>query len=186
MPNDKIVLGSGDVYTLLFADSIPADDVIETPENKLGEVKSGATLSYKGTYYTAESDNLVRKKTIMSSEEASLKCGVITWNGKLFEKLCQTAVVTEDATEKKRTVKIGGAKRFADKKYVIRFHHKDAIDGDIRVTIVGSNEGGFELTFAKDKETIINPEFKAYPSDEDGTLIIYEESLPDETPEGGA
>lgn len=184
MTKDKIVLGSGDIFALEHTGEIPADATIEVAENKLGEVKNGATLSYKASYYTAEPDNGVVKKTIMTSEEASLKCGVITWNGDLFEKLCQTAVV--DNAQNKRTVKIGGGKRFKATRYVIRFVHRDEIDGDIRVTIVGSNEGGFELSFAKDKETIINPEFKAYPSDDEGTLIIFEETLPDEAAGEGA
>ena len=97
----------------------------------------------------------------------------MTWNGKTLKKLCSTAIVTE-ATGK-RTVKIGGAGNHDGKKYVIHFVHEDAVDGDIRVTIVGSNEAGFELAFAKDKETVINAEFKAQPCDSSGTLIIYEE-----------
>lgn len=181
MLKDKITLGSGDIYALEYTDTIPTDAVLEVDENKLGEVKNGATLSYKPSYYTAESDNGVAKKTIMTAEEASLKCGLITWTGDLFEKLCQTAKVNATAVNGKRTVKIGGGKRYKATKYVIRFVHKDAIDGDIRITIVGSNEGGFELSFAKDKETIINPEFKAYPSDDEGTLIIFEETAPEET-----
>ena len=55
--------------------------------------------------------------------------------------------------------------------------HEDATDGDIRVTIVGSNEGGLTLAFAKDKETVINAEFKARPNDTKGTLIIYREEI---------
>ena len=47
------------------------------------------------------------------------------------------------------------------KKYVIHFVHKDETDGDIRVTIVGNNQAGFSFAFAKDKETVIDAEFKA-------------------------
>ena len=54
--------------------------------------------------------------------------------------------------------------------------HEDKADGDIRITIVGSNEAGLELTFAKDKETVINAEFKAQPHDKDGTLILFKET----------
>ena len=100
----------------------------------------------------------------------------MTWNGNTLQKLCSTARIKEDVDTKTRTVKIGGAGNYDGKKYVIHFVHKDAIDGDIRVTIVGSNEAGFELAFAKDKETVINAEFKAQPHDKDGTLILYKES----------
>ena len=58
---------------------------------------------------------------------------------------------------------------------MLHFVHEDAADGDIRVTIVGKNEAGFTLAFAKDKETVVDAEFKAKPHDSEGTLIVYEE-----------
>lgn len=61
--------------------------------------------------------------------------------------------------------------------YVIHFVHEDKTDGDVRVTIVGKSEAGFTLAFAKDKETVVDAEFKAKPHDKDGTLIIYEEDM---------
>lgn len=101
--------------------------------------------------------------------------GIMTWNGKTLKKLCSTARVTEDAA--KRTVKIGGVGNEDGKKYVLRFLHEDAIDGDCRITIVGTNSGGLTLAFTKDKETVIDATFEAMPHDSDGTLIIYEEEL---------
>ena len=89
--------------------------------------------------------------------------------------MVSTARVTEDKSSKTRTVKIGGAGNYDGKKYVLHFVHEDTVDGDIRITIVGSNEAGLELAFAKDKETVINAEFKAQPHDADGTLVIYKE-----------
>ena len=44
-------------------------------------------------------------------------------------------------------------------------------------TIVGKNTAGFTLAFAKDKETVIDAEFAAIPSDAEGTLIIYKEEM---------
>lgn len=60
---------------------------------------------------------------------------------------------------------------------MIHFVHKDETDGDIRVTIVGNNQAGFSFAFAKDKETVIDAEFKAAPQDSEGTLILYEEEM---------
>lgn len=34
------------------------------------------------------------------------------------------------------------------------------------------------MAFAKDKETVINAEFKAMPMDSEGTLIEYKEAIP--------
>ena len=39
--------------------------------------------------------------------------------------------------------------------------------------IVGQNQAGFSLAFAKDKETVIDAEFKALAQDDEGTLIKY-------------
>ena len=55
------------------------------------------------------------------------------------------------------------------------FHHEDKIDGDIWVMIVGNNQAGFTLAFAKDKETVVDAEFTCLPMDKEGTLIQYME-----------
>lgn len=178
---EKIVLGSGKLYVTeaVAAEgggyTIPEDVAIEVNDNLIGYIQGGASLSYKPTFYTAQDDLGLVSKKYLTEEEAVLKSGIMTWNGKTLEKLCSTAKVSE--AENKRTVKIGGVGNFNGKNYVIRFVHNDNVDGDIRLTLVGSNEAGFELAFAKDKETVINAEFKAAPHDKDGTLIIYEEEL---------
>lgn len=173
---EKIVLGSGKIYIDEFNETLPEDTTIEVDAKLLGYIQGGATISYKPSFYEAKDDLGVVSKKFITEEEATLKSGIMTWNGNTLQKLCSTARITEDVDTKTRTVKIGGAGNYDGKKYVIHFVHKDAIDGDVRVTIVGSNEAGFELAFAKDKETVINAEFKAQPHDKDGTLILYKES----------
>lgn len=173
---ERIVLGSGKLYIDEFTNTIPEDSAIEVDDKLLGYIQGGATLSYSPTFYEAKDDLGIVSKKIITEEEAVLKSGIMTWNGETLKKLTPTARVTEDASQKTRTVKIGGVGNNDGKKYVLRFVHTDEVDGDIRVTIVGSNEAGFELSFAKDKETVINAEFKAQPHDKDGTLIEYKES----------
>lgn len=141
----------------------------------IGYIQGGATLTYTPEFYTAEDDLGYVAKKIITSEEVVLSSGVMTWNGATLAKLCSTARVTE--TQGIRTVKLGGVSNFDQKKYLIRFLHEDSADGDIRLTIVGSNENGFEMAFAKDKETVINAEFKAMPLDNEGTLLIYSEEI---------
>lgn len=175
---EKIVLGSGKLYLTEFTGTIPEDALIETEANLLGLIQGGASLEYKPEFYTAEDDLGIKSKTITTKEESTLKTGIMTWCGNTLTKICSTAKATEDTTKGKRTVKIGGIGNQNNKKYVIRFLHEDKTDGDIRVTIVGNNQSGFSLAFAKDKETIIEIEFKASPHDDDGTLIIYEEDIP--------
>lgn len=173
---EKITLGSGYLYALEFTGTIPENDTIEADGNLLGLIQGGATLEYKPEYYTAEDDLGKVSKTIITKEEVILKSGIMTWNGKTLEKLSSTARVTEAAN--KRTVKIGGKTNDNGKSYVICFVHEDAVDGNVRVIIVGKNQSGFSLAFAVDKETVIDAEFKAEPHDADGTLIQYEEDIP--------
>ena len=175
--NKPIVLGSGTFYVMEFTGEIPEDSVIEVESNILGLVQGGASVEYKPTYYTAKDDFGKKQKTIITDEEALMKSGICTFNGNTLAKMSSTARVTTDGN--KRIVKIGGVGNDNGKKYLIRFHHEDKVDGDIRVTIVGRNEAGFSLAFAKDKETVVDAEFKAAPHDTDGTLILYEEEIKD-------
>jgi len=182
----RIVLGSGELYVLdstaMVEGALPADTVIETDANKIGDIKGGASIEYTAEYYTAISDNGKSKKTVLTKENAVLKAGVMTFIGDTLKKLTQTARVT--TTSSKRTVKIGGAGNQDGKKYIVRFVHKDEEDGDIRLTVVGQQNAGLTITFEPEKETVINAEFTAFPElDSEGTLIIYEEEIPS-TPSG--
>lgn len=177
---EKIVLGSGKLYVTEFLNSIPADNLIETEDNQLGLIQGGASLEYKPKFYEAKDDLGLVQKTIVTDEDATLKSGVLTWNGKTLAKLSSTARVTE--ADGKRTVKIGGLNNQDGKRYIIRFVHEDKADGDIRITIVGNNQAGFSFKFTKDKETVVDAEFKAAPMDNEGTLIMYQEDIPVVTP----
>lgn len=172
---DIIVLGSGKLYYAEYDNEIPDDATLETDDNILGLIQGGATLEYSPTFYTATDDFGLVEKTILTAEEAKFKTGIITFNGNTLAALCATAKVTETSTL--RTVKIGRIGNENKKLYVLHFVHEDAVDGDIRVTIVGKNESGFSLAFAKDKETVVDAEFRAAPHDSDGTRIIYKEEI---------
>ena len=49
------------------------------------------------------------------------------------------------------------------------------------MTIKGRNTAGATLTFAKDAGTTIEPEFKAMPHDNAGTLVELAEEIPTTT-----
>ena len=174
MDNKTIVLGSGGLYVMEFAGDIPENNIMETEANRLGYIQGGATLEYKPTFHVAKDDFAIVRKDILTDEEATLKSGVMTWCGETLQKLCATARV-DDSTPGIRKVKVGGIGNQDGKKYLFHFWHKDPNDGDIRVTIVGTNQAGFKIAFVKDKETVIDAVFKAMPSDDEGTLVIYEE-----------
>lgn len=177
-----ITLGSGNLYISEFEGEIPENSAIETSENLAGYIQGGASLEYKPEFYTAEDDLGKVKKNIITKEEAKMKSGIMTWNAETLSKLCSTGRVKEENGI--RTIKIGGIDNNDNKNYIIHFVHKDSVDGDVRVTIVGKNTAGFTLAFAKDKETVIDAEFDAVPCDDEGTLIIYQEEIDVTTNEG--
>ncbi len=174
MDKQEIILGSGRLYLIEYTGFIPSDEVIEADENQIGAISGGASVEYKPSFYTAKDDLGTVSKTIVTEEEATLKSGVCTFNAHTLAKLSATSRVTEVGN--KRILKIGGVGNFDGKMYAIRFVHTS---GKYKVTIVGQNQAGFTLSFAKDKETIIDAEFSAQPADNDGTLIIFEESITD-------
>lgn len=175
---DKITLGSGDLMIKEYTDTMPAYTEFDPETDLLGRIKGGATIEYSGEWYDAADDTGKAIKTIITEEEATLKSGVITWNGKTLEQLCSTARVTEEGGI--RTVKIGGVANHNGKSYALCFHHTDKADGDVWVVIRGVNQGGFSLAFVKDEETVIDAEFKCLPQDDEGTLIQYVEEIADE------
>ena len=173
--NETIYLGSGDLMIKEYTDEMPKYTDFDVSTDLLGRISGGATLEYKPTFYEAKDDSGKASKVIITEEEATLKSGVMTWNGNTLKQLCSTARVTE--SEGKRTVKIGGVGNHDGKSYALCFHHTDKIDGDVWILIRGVNQAGFSLAFAKDKETIIDAEIKCLPMDDDGTLIEYTEEI---------
>lgn len=171
----RIVLGSGDLYVSEYKnDTIPSvEDILKT--ERLGYISGGASLEYKPTFVTVKDDSGYVQKTTITDEKATLKSGVLTFDGNSLKKLCSTASVTETETE--RTLKIGGVGNYDGKSYVVLFHHTDRIDGNIDVLIVGQNQAGMTIQFKKDKETVVDAEFTAKPMDDKGTLIEYIEEI---------
>ena len=177
---EEYTLGSGDLFIKEYTagSSVTAEDVITTGE-RLGEIKGGASLEYT-TETKEDSSDLGRTKiVIISKEDVVLKSGVMTWNGKTLEKLCQTAVVTENKEAKKRTIKIGGLAHAANKSYAVAFQYKGDGKKGLTVLIVGKNTAGFTVSFSSDNATVIDAEFKAQALDNDGTLVVIEETIPD-------
>ena len=174
----RIVLGSGTLHVVEFTGqsqitNAAAVMALCTINNILGYISGGASLQYTPTFYTATDDLGYVTKTIITEEEVLLTSGIMTFNGQTLATLSSTARVTEDPTGKTRTVRIGGIGNASNTQYAIIFHHSDDQDGDIYVCIVGNNQNGFTLAFAKDQETVIDAEFRALAQDDDGTLVMY-------------
>jgi hypothetical protein len=165
----NITLGSGKIYLAAFESEMPTVDTLCKDDNLLGYIKGGASLEYTEETYEEKDDLGYVSKVITTSEEAILKCGLLTWNGDTLQKLIDRCTVT--TASGKRTVKIGGAGNTQGKYYAICFLHEDKTDGNLWVLIKGRNTAGVTLTFAADSGTVIEPEFKAMPHDDKGTLV---------------
>ena len=173
---ETITLGSGKIYLQAFADSMPTVETLCVEDNLLGYIKGGASLEYTEETYEEKDDLGIVSKIITTSEEALLKCGLLTWNGETLSKLIDRCKST--TASGKRTTKIGGAGNAQGGYYAICFAHEDPTDGNLWILIKGRNTAGATLTFATDAGTIMEPEFKAMPHDDAGTLIELIEETP--------
>ena len=169
-----ITLGSGKIYLQAFADAMPTIEDLCKEENLLGYIKGGASLEYTEETYEEKDDLGYVSKIITTSEEALLKCGLLTWNGETLQKLLDRCKTAE--AEGKRVTKIGGAGNAQGGYYAICFMHEDKVDGNVWVMIKGRNTAGVTLTFAADEGTVLEPEFKAMPQ-ADGTLVEFTEEI---------
>lgn len=170
---ENITLGSGKAYIMEYDPTkAPSHTDICKENNLLGHIKGGAELTYTEETYEEKDDLGLVSKVITTSEEATLKLGLLTWNGATLKHLIDRCTVAEPASgTTTRTVKIGGAGNTQGKEWAVCFHHQDKKDGDLWVLIRGRNTAGLTLTFAADAGTVIEPEFKALPMDTNGTLI---------------
>ena len=174
---ETITLGSGKAYVQEYTDAIPSTEEICNPENLLAYIKGGAELAYTEETYEEKDDLGYVSKVITTSEEATLKLGLLTWNGTTLEKLIDRCTVTDDTSAGTRTIHIGGSGNAQGKEWVACFLHEDKKDGNLWVLIRGRNTAGVTLTFPVDSGTVVEPQFKALPHDENGTLITLIEEI---------
>jgi len=174
---DKITLGSGKVYIMEYKDSMPEVAAICADANLLGKIQGGAELTYTTETHEERDDLGTVAKVVITAEEAILKLGLITFNGETMAKLADRCKVTTDTAKGIRTVHLGGAGNAQDKEWVFCFHHEDKKDGDCWVRLRGANQAGLTLAYAVDAGSKLEPEIRALPCDDSGTLIIYDEEI---------
>lgn len=174
---ERIILGSTKNYVVEYEPTkgLPSHTDICKPENLIGMTKGGAELSYVETTHEEKDDHGIVSKVVTTEEEATLKLGVFTMNGHTIKKMADRCQVTEE--NGLRTIKIGGAGNAQNKDWVVCAHHEDAKDGDIWVIIVGRNTAGLTFTYSMDNATKAEPQFKALPQDNKGTLITIIEEM---------
>lgn len=169
----RIVLGSGELFRTDFSGELPSLETICVESNRFSHIKNGATLEYTKEVITEKDDLGLVQKTVITTEEAIFKAGLMTFTGDTLKYLMETARVS--TAEGKTLTKIGGISNADESSYVWCFHHKDKKDGDIWVLIVGKNSAGCSFEFKQDGATVLDAEIKAEPCDDEGTLIYYYE-----------
>lgn len=173
----NITLGSVIPYIVEYDSSkgMPSHTEICVAENLLGYSKGGAELTYTEETYEEKDDLGYASKVVTTTEEVLVKLGLLTWNGETLQYLADRCSVTESGGV--RTIKIGGAGNTQGKEWALCLFHEDKKDGNLWVLIRGRNNTGLTLTLATDAGTVLEPEFKAMPQDDDGTLLtIIEET----------
>lgn len=173
--NIHIPVGSGYLYHDVFAGQIPADADIETETHRLGYIEKGGEVDYKPTFKTFKDDFGIIQRSKLTAEEATFKASLVAWSASDFNAFVSTARITE--TQGHRTIKIGGMGHDDGKVHLFRFVHPDAKYGDVRLTIVGTQTGGFKLNFKPDDAGNMELEITAQASDNEGTLIVYDEEV---------
>lgn len=174
----RIVLGSGENYLKEVTGTVDASDVDQlitdlfTADNRWGDTKNGATLTYTPTSYTVTDDLGRIMETTLTKEEVKLTFGVVAINSKILLPLMETARVETSTVDGRVIVKIGGIVNATGKSYLVGFKHLDAKRGNIYVIIVGKNDGELQFSFNPESETVLNPSFTGGALDADGTKII--------------
>lgn len=169
MANQTYAMGVGDVY-LLISDTIPTDELLEVAANKIGSTSGGCTLTYTSEAYPVVDDSFKILDNVKQAESVVFKGNILTWDLDILSKLSANSTVT--STETKETLKLGTSSN-AIQNIVVRFIHTFKDGKKMRVTILGNSTAGFELSFAKDAETIIPFEISAL-SQTDGTLCTID------------
>ena len=179
---EKVTMGSGEVFIDEFNGQLPEFQTLittmMTDEKRAGWIKGGASIEYKPTMTTEKDDLGHIVKEVLTDEEATFKTGLFTWNAETLQKLCSTARL--ETAGKYRILKVGGTSNDDGKQYVILFVHKDPVEGNCYLVIVGRNSAGFTITWATDSATVIDAEFGCKPQDDEGTLIQFIEEIDEE------
>ena len=186
---ERIRLGSGKLYITevpndldtklaTTASTLTYFDAMATDANLLGLISGGAAFEYTNSTQKISDDLEKVTKTTLTTEDATLKSGIMTWNGETLEKLVETCRVQDDPILGYRQVKIGGLENANGKTYALLFVHEDKVDGNVYTFITGKNTAGLKMEYKKDAATVIDATFTAESLDSTGTKVVLLEQIP--------
>lgn len=174
MAND-VVLGSGKIYITRYTEGTVIGGLAQycKEENQLGWIKGGASLEYKPTTYEIRDDLNVIYRRFLTSEAATFKTGILTWNLDTLERYIGNHTYYEE--HGKKIVKLGGNGAREMDKYLVVFEHTYRNGDKLYVGLAATNDAGLTLQFNPEKETVVDAEFAATSNDVNGCLVIIEQ-----------
>lgn len=178
MATNEIVLGSGKLYVSAYTAGTAISGLATycTTQNQIGYIQGGAVIEYKPTTYEVKDDLCVVSKRFITSEEATLKSGILTWNTETLSKFIGNGTFSTATGTNVKTFKLGGNGAREMDEYLVIFEHTKKDGTIIRLGMVATNEAGLSVSFQPDKETVVDAEFKALSNDNSGCLLIIEET----------
>lgn len=171
----SVVLGAGKWYVAPYTSGALDIATVAVAANLLGYTQGGATVEYTPETYTIEDDIGMVRKTFKTKAEASMKTGLLTFDAQSLSAMMSVGQLT--TASGKNTFKLGGG-REALKKFAVVFVYEDDDGADIKIGMIATNTSPLTLAFAKDKETVIDIEFKAEANGTDDTILVIEQAVP--------
>jgi hypothetical protein len=176
---EQVVMGAGRWYLKPYA----AGDELNLEElcveaNLLGYTQGGATVTYTPTTYTIEDDIGMVKRTFMTTANARMKTGLLTFDIESLAALLSVGQLTQNTEGNKTVLKLGGG-RAELKRFMVAFEYeKDAEKGlYIRVGMIATNTAAMEFAFTKEKETVPDIEFTGGTNGKDDVILTFEEDI---------
>lgn len=172
--NTQVMLGSGTFYCQKVTSLSTAYSLATlcVSGNEIGKIKGGATLSYTNTMKEVYDDSKAVYRKFITGDEATLKTGLLTFDVSALNDLFDGTFTSGTSAN---TLKLGGKTRNAQV-YDIAFVHTLESGETISIGMRATNDGGLELAFANDNETVVDLEFSAISMDSNGNIVIIEES----------
>lgn len=179
---ERVVMGAGKWYAKEYESGAIDPETLCTDENLIGWTQGGATVTYTPTTYTIEDDIGMVRRTFQTKADAEMKTGLLTFTIKSLSALMSVGAISETAAsstaEGKVTLKLTGGKTSL-KRFVIGFVYEDD-DTKLKtyVCMVATNIAPLTLTFAKDKETVVDLTFKGESNGTDDVVLTIIEETP--------
>lgn len=176
---ERVVMGAGKWYAKGWESGAIDFETLCTEENLIGYTQGGATVTYTPETYTIEDDIGMVRRTFQTKADAEMKTGLLTFTVKSLHGLMSVGAIEETAAsttaEGKVTLKLTGGKTSL-KRFLIAFVYEDDDTGlKTYVGMVATNIAPLTLTFAKDKETVVDLTFKGESNGTDDVLLTIAE-----------